>query len=651
MNYVRTPPPRALTQKETLDTLDHWKSLFRNFFRRDSSYKQFLKGSCQWNSTLENYGLQALDDEEPADRAENLVDFLYTLAGFLPHSYLTKKIVKDSICLQDCWDIIYEHYNAQISSETFLDFEKLAKEPAENYRQFYEHLLQHVRLHLAQSGAKVENLVNVRADTLTISLMNLVAIQWLTKCHPNLVEIVRKEYSTELRRGDQLAALVPVIAPNIDALINRFANDEVTLVQTMEDKAIVQRMQTNKNVYNSNLRKQLEKNNGKRNLFCPGCYSVGKELKTAIDFKHKPSMCPRSKAVLRFLQAEDVSDVESNLDNLTIGDEEEHGKTNNYEFMCPTEPLFQNEQYVPENSDQHSLCQVTSATSPYLPFYQNHGTMNPNIKKDEINRDDISDFSRNLVCMIDKLEKRKHLWCKNGVRKEISPRVRAKVNNIYFDPVLDEGSEINCISETFAKSASISFSTTTCAASSANSLSMQVVGQTTENVVITVMHKDPILWDLKKCVVIKNLSVNMLIGEPGKRDNEIITIPHWKKIRCIDINGKTVYLTYSDWEGKIRHLCKLETEKMLFPGDSFEFRLPSELEGESEVALSPVVESQLDWLTPEIKQVVDGRIVFNNTTCSPVIIRKKSIFADVVAIKEVTEESNHIIRKIIMESL
>ena len=97
MNYVRTPPPRALTQKETLDTLDHWKSLFRNFFRRDSSYKQFLKGSCQWNSTLENYGLQALDDEEPADRAENLVDFLYTLAGFLPHSYLTKKIVKDSV--------------------------------------------------------------------------------------------------------------------------------------------------------------------------------------------------------------------------------------------------------------------------------------------------------------------------------------------------------------------------------------------------------------------------------------------------------------------------------------------------------------------------------------------------------------------------
>ena len=79
------------------------------------------------------------------------------------------------------------------------------------------------------------------------------------------------------------------------------------------------------------------------------------------------------------------------------------------------------------------------------------------------------------------------------------------------------------------------------------------------------------------------------------------------------------------------------------------FLSPVNLKG-SQVALSPVVESQLDWITPEIKQVVDGRIVIKNTTSSPVIIRKKSIFADVVAIKEVTEESNHIIRKIITES-
>ena len=53
-----------------------------------------------------------------------------------------------------------------ITPETLLDFEALKKEPAENHRQFYERLLQHVRLHLAPNGAKAENLINVRADTI-----------------------------------------------------------------------------------------------------------------------------------------------------------------------------------------------------------------------------------------------------------------------------------------------------------------------------------------------------------------------------------------------------------------------------------------------------------------------------------------------------
>ena len=42
--------------------------------------------------------------------------------------------------------------------------------------------------------------------------------------------------------------------------------------------------------------------------FCPGCCAVGKELKTSIDFKHRPSMCPRTKPVARFHQTDLESD-------------------------------------------------------------------------------------------------------------------------------------------------------------------------------------------------------------------------------------------------------------------------------------------------------------------------------------------------------
>ena len=197
MNYVRSPPPRSLNQQESLDSLDHWKNIFRNFYRRDSSFKQFLKPSCKWDFSQPNYALQDTDEEKAEDKAESLTDFLNNLAGFLPHSYLTQKLLEETTCLQDCWNIIYEHYNVQVTPETLLDFESLSKNSLENYRQFYERLVQHVRLHLAPRGAKVENVTNSSADTLSISLLNMVALQWMRKCHPQLISIVRKEYSIE----------------------------------------------------------------------------------------------------------------------------------------------------------------------------------------------------------------------------------------------------------------------------------------------------------------------------------------------------------------------------------------------------------------------------------------------------------------------
>ena len=212
--FVKSPPPRPLSQQETLDSLNHWKTLFRNYYRRDSIYKKFLASGFRWTTDLD-YGFSDRTDDDgnvvetKVAQKENLEDFLHTLAGFLPHSYLTDKIVRGSKSLEECWNIIYEHYNVQITQETFLDFESLKKEPAENYRQFYEKLLQHSRLHLADN------------DSMTTSLMNHVALQWLRKIDPKLVNIIRTEYSTELRRGDQLSALVPIIAPNIGSLLMR----------------------------------------------------------------------------------------------------------------------------------------------------------------------------------------------------------------------------------------------------------------------------------------------------------------------------------------------------------------------------------------------------------------------------------------------
>ena len=85
--FVKLPPPRQLTQSETLDSLDHWKSIFRNYFRRDSVFKQFLESTCKWDSSVpDTYNLEAKDGMSPEERKDALVDFLSNLAGFLPHS-------------------------------------------------------------------------------------------------------------------------------------------------------------------------------------------------------------------------------------------------------------------------------------------------------------------------------------------------------------------------------------------------------------------------------------------------------------------------------------------------------------------------------------------------------------------------------------
>ena len=303
---VKCPPPRPLSQQETLDSLNHWKTLFRNYFRRDSIYKQFLATNFTWDPSQANYGLATVGTDTAEARKENLEDFLYTLAGFLPHSYLTDKIVKDTKSLQQCWNIIYEHYNVQVTQETFVDFESLKKEPAENYRQFYEKLLQHSRLHLAGVGAKSEHLTNTSEDSMTISLMNHVALQWLRKIDPKLVNIIRTEYSTELRRGDQLSALVPRIAPNIDSLLARHTGESVSRVEyglhddDSHDQPGIKAVKQfrDRGGRNGNRGRGQSNYPHQSDLFCPGCFSISKELKASIDFKHKPSMCPRSVAVV-----------------------------------------------------------------------------------------------------------------------------------------------------------------------------------------------------------------------------------------------------------------------------------------------------------------------------------------------------------------
>ena len=192
-NFIKTPPPRPLGASETLESLTHWKTNFRTYFKRDDGFKTFIKETSRWDPAQLHYGQQTETSglkRSAAEMKEDLVDLLSTLAGFLPHSYLTKKLLNNTKNWVDVWNIIYDHYGVQVTQETFLDFEDCNKIAGETHRQFFERLLQHATQHLAPAGVKIENIsTGDNAEQMSISLMNMVALQWLRKIDPTLIHI------------------------------------------------------------------------------------------------------------------------------------------------------------------------------------------------------------------------------------------------------------------------------------------------------------------------------------------------------------------------------------------------------------------------------------------------------------------------------
>ena len=328
--FVRTPPPRQLGSAETLETLTHWRTTFKTFFKRDETYKVFVKDEATWDPSAPNYNQAAEEaglQRSPEAMMEDLVDILNILSGFLPHSYLTDKIVRNTKNWKDVWNIIHDHYGVQVTSESLLDFESMHKQTGETHRQFYERLLQHVKQHLAPAGVKVEQLTTTSADKMSVSMMNMVALQWLRKIDQSLIKIVRTEYSKELRNNIQLADLVPRISLNIDSLLTRY-NQVVTSNKIQADEAVD--MVNVSKTFNQPPQGRVGKGRGEqppqgRNFnrggaqgrgalgggrtggpFCPGCYYLSHQLGTSIHFKHVPSDCPRKAVTVKMLEMEDL---------------------------------------------------------------------------------------------------------------------------------------------------------------------------------------------------------------------------------------------------------------------------------------------------------------------------------------------------------
>ena len=100
---------------------------------------------------------------------------------------------------------------------------------------------------------------------------------------------------------------------------------------------------------------------------------------------------------------------------------------------------------------------------------------------------------------------------------------------------------------------------------------MELVGQTTQDLILHVLGaSDAITWNVGKAVVVSNLGVVVLMGEPGKADNKVITIPLKKVIEIRTDNNKRIVLPYCTLspQNKLHDVaCRASKAVTLYPGE------------------------------------------------------------------------------------
>ena len=146
---IKVLPPRPLTSVETTHSVSQWRVNFKQYCKKDDAFKHFLLSTTKWDFTKDMAGFTSnVGTRTPAVLKEDLEDFLLMLASYLPHGYLTDKLVTKSTSFDSAIRIIEDHYGLTPSQETFCDLVSMSRLPDEPYRQYFDRLVAFVSKHL-----------------------------------------------------------------------------------------------------------------------------------------------------------------------------------------------------------------------------------------------------------------------------------------------------------------------------------------------------------------------------------------------------------------------------------------------------------------------------------------------------------------------
>ena len=611
VTHIRVQAPRKLELKEDQQSLNQWKMQFRMYMKQGTGNRKFLASDTNWDPTAVNYGFTAERDglqRSAAALKDDCKDFLYNLATFLPHGYLTEKLVTTTTSFENAFEVLEEHYGLKATQESFLDLESFTKSTGESYRQFYERLLAHVRRHLIPTaGVRVDGAtVPANGDRLTVSHMNSVALMWMRKIHPEMINIVRTEYSLELRENTAVSSLVPRIAVNVDNLLAKY--DKIGQVNYVHHDDDDEQAAAVRRTFFKQQKKQKQGDREPKSAFCPSCYSLAKKSNLKIHHQHSPAECPK-KAYINVLQTAWVEDAED--DDIAAGEFEglEIGKSS-----------------VPKiKLSNHAKQETKSSKSDNTEVPVEENQKSNFIEKSCPD----SDIIRNVKLRI------------NNFRKELSPSLNCVINSSNLLCIVDEGSQINCLSYNFAQKTKIPIMNSSCKAVGAGNSAIDVVGVTKFDIIAEVIGANssaPVTINLGQMVVIKDLGADALVGQPGKIDNQIVCFPHISNIQFRGQNGQSYKVSYPLRNNKdinLHDVVKVSCSQTLYPGDALVYKLPNQFCTQKKVLVTHRPH-QVSWVEPRVLDIHDGCVSIENNSKQTIYLRKHDHIADIKTVRQIS---------------
>ena len=638
----KIPIPRKLELQETAASIRLWKVHVTNYYKSDKHFKRFVGEDETWNPRNENWGFTAeAADSDLKRTAPQLKDdcnmFLETFASYLPDDYLVEKLVKNTTKYADIWTIIEDFYGVALTSDTFLELAKMKKKPQETYRQFYLRMEGFVSKHLTKGNVKVEDMTSpARGDQLTISIRNLVVIMWMKTIHEKFIDCVRIEFASELRGRKQLIELLPRLADNVDNILARHdISSSVSRIEYTDtgDEAcgepLINRVgydqrgrggrqyrgggpQQQRRGGGQGQRQYTNPNQGGKTLSCAHCDYLAKTLKLKINTNHEPTECIRKDVAIRLMRFDELGDDYSTA-------EDDFGAlictVTSSPDLCPlqTEDDPRGEPRAvlsgAENVQNFSHCANPHASSSVQP--------------------PVSEPSFEAILGI----QRTLLRTEANAAQARSPALKVTLHNHPAVAVIDEGAEVSCIALKYAKLTNTEIVETSQSARAADSSKLRVVGRTKKPVIlITEPHGVPIY--LKYAVVVDQLSADVLIGEPGKGANKIVTYASEKKIR-INFQNQDFEFDYHKTRGPVSRVARVEQTVTRHPGETYLWKVPAQYREFKHLFLQPRHED-VHWFEPGVCQVLQsGHVALVNSSDSPVTLQRGKVFCEIQMVDEI----------------